>query len=251
MKKALIFLYGTLCSALCIATLVYAIGFIGNIGVPKSIDSPPVAPISRSLLIDLALLGAFALQHSGMARRAFKRRVTRLIPPAAERSTYVLLASATWGLLMWQWAPLGGVVWHVTGSLAALALTASYFASWVLLLYATCLIDHLDLFGLRQSIDALKGRPLTARPFRTPSLYRHVRHPVCVGWLGIFWFTPTMSVTHLVFAVVASLYILAALELKERDLGTVHPEYGQYKQKVPALLPSFRRRLARDPATKS
>jgi protein-S-isoprenylcysteine O-methyltransferase Ste14 len=238
-------LYGALCYGLFIATAVYAMGFIGNIVVPKSIDSAPVAPIGKSLLIDVTLLAAFALQHSGMARPAFKRWLIHVIPPAVERSTYVLMASATLALLMWQWAPLGGVVWHVTTSWAATALTGLYFASWGLLLYATCLIDHFGRYGLRQSLHAFQGRPLPDLPFRTPALYRLVRHPVCVGWLGISWFTPTMSITHLVFAVAASLYILIGVKLEERDLEAAHPEYTQYRRKVPALFPSFRRRLAR------
>lgn len=250
MRGLLILLYGTLCYGLFVATTAYAVGFIGNIVVPKSIDSAPVAPIGQSLLTDVALLALFAVQHSGMARPAFKRWLRRLIPPVAERSTYVLMASAALALLMWQWAPLGGVVWHATTTWSAKALTGLYFASWGLLLYATCLIDHLERYGLRQSAHAIHGRPIPDRPFRTPALYRLVRHPICVAWLGIAWFTPTMSLTHLVFAVAASLYILIGVKLEERDLEAVHPEYTQYKRKVPALFPSFRRRLARSAETK-
>ena len=169
MQRVLIFLYGALCYGLFVATAIYAVGFIGNMVVPKTIDSAPVAPLGPSLLIDLALLGTFALQHSGMARPAFKRWLSRLIPPAAVRSTYVLVASATLALLMWQWAPLGGVAWHVTAPWGTAALTGLYFASWGLLLYATSLIDHLERFGLRQSLHAMQGRPLPDPPFRTPA----------------------------------------------------------------------------------
>ncbi len=244
MKRTLIFLYGVASYALFFGCFLYAIGFIGNIGVPKAIDSAPLAPLGTSLAINLALLTLFAVQHSGMARPAFKRWLTRFIPPQAERSTYVLLSTLCLGLLMWQWAPLGGVIWNVTTNWLAITLTALYFASWALLLYATFLLDHFELFGLRQSLHALIDRPMAAMAFRTPALYRIVRHPIYVGWLGIFWFTPTMTVTHLVFAVVASLYILVGIKLEERDLEAAHPEYRQYKRKVPALLPSFRRRLA-------
>lgn len=245
MKRFLIFSYGIFSYALFVITFVYAIGFVGNVFVPKSIDSAPVAPLGLSLAINLALLGLFAVQHSGMARPAFKRWLTRRIPSETERSTYVLASTACLALLMWQWAPLGGVVWNLSNHWAAIALTGLYFASWAFLLYATCLIDHFDLFGLRQALHALKDRPLPTPSFRTPALYRIVRHPIYVGWLGIFWFTPTMTVTHLVFAVVASMYILAGYRLEERDLEGVHPEYAQYKRKVPALFPSFRRRLSR------
>lgn len=246
MKRCAIFLYGVLSYALFFATFLYAIGFIGNIGVPKSIDSAPTLPLALSLLVDVGLLGLFAIQHSGMARPAFKRWLTRYIPQAAERSTYVLLSTACLALLMWQWAPLGGVVWNASHTWVQLSLTGLYFASWGLLLYATFLIDHFDLFGLSQVTNVLRGRTPPEQRFVTPALYRIVRHPIYVGWLGIMWFTPTMTVTHLVFAVISTLYILAGIQLEERDLENVHPEYSQYKKKVPALIPSFTRRLQRE-----
>ena len=246
MKRLLIFLYGVACYAFFFGAFLYAIGFIGNIGVPKSIDSAPVLPLGQSLLINLGLLTLFAVQHSGMARPAFKRWLTRYIPQAAERSTYVLLSTVCLVLLMAFWAPLGGVVWSVTTEWAARALTGLYFASWGLLLYATFALDHFDLFGLRQVFNALRRKETTPLEFRTPALYRVIRHPIYTGWLGIFWFTPTMTVTHLVFAAVTSAYIVVGIKLEERDLETIHPEYTQYKRKVPALLPSFRRRLKAD-----
>jgi len=244
MKRSLIFIYGVACYAFFFATFLYAIGFIGNVVVPKTIDSAPILPLGTSLAIDLALLTLFAVQHSGMARRGFKRWLTRFVPEAAERSTYVLASTACLALLMWQWAPLGGVVWNVTSPVGVWILTGLYFASWGLLLYVTFIINHFDLFGLRQVFYAWRGKEPAAQRFVTPTLYKIVRHPLYAGWLGIFWFTPTMTVTHLVFAAVASAYILAAIPLEERDLANAHPEYAQYKRKVPALVPSFRRRLS-------
>jgi len=244
MKRGLIFVYGVLSYLFFFATFLYAIGFIGNIGVPKSMDSAPTQPLMASLLIDLGLLALFAVQHSGMARPAFKRWLTRYIPQEAERSTYVLLSTACMALLFWFWAPLGGVVWNVANPIGQYVLYGLYFASWALLLYATFLINHFDLFGLRQAYYALLGKDMPALKFVTPALYRIIRHPIYLGWLGIFWFTPTMSETHLVFAVVTSLYIFVGIRFEERDLENAHPEYTQYKRKVPALIPSLKRRLS-------
>jgi protein-S-isoprenylcysteine O-methyltransferase Ste14 len=251
MKRYLIFGYGVLSYALFFASFIYAIGFIGNVGVPKSIDSEALFPLGTSLLINLGLLSLFAVQHSVMARPAFKRWLTKFIPAQAERSTYVLLSTLCMALLMWQWAPLGGVVWNITNSWGATAMTVLYFASWALLLYATFLINHFDLFGLRQVMNAMQKKTTPQLAFQTPALYRIVRHPIYVGWLGIFWFTPTMTVTHLVFAMIASAYTIVGMKLEEADLENAHPEYGQYKRDVPALIPSFRRRLARRTAVQS
>lgn len=244
MKRISIFLYGVSSYGLFFVTFLYAIGFIGNFAVPKTIDSAPTQPLGVALLIDFALLALFAVQHSGMARPAFKRWLTRYVPEAAERSTYVLLSTLCLALLMFYWAPLGGVVWQVTSRWAEISLIGLYLASWALLLYATFLINHFDLFGLRQVWFALREKDMPALHFVTPALYRIVRHPIYVGWLGIFWFTPTMTVTHLVFAVGSTLYILVGIKLEERDLEAVHPEYAQYKRKVPGLIPSLRRRLS-------
>lgn len=245
MKRIVIFAYGVFSYAFFFATFLYAIGFIGNIAVPKSMDSAPTMPLMASLLVDVGLLALFALQHSGMARPAFKRWLARFIPSEAERSTYVLLSSVCMALIFWFWAPLGGIVWDVSSTWAVIALHTLYFASWGLLLYTTFLINHFDLFGLRQSYYALLDKPMPALQFVTPALYRVVRHPLYVGWLGIFWFTPTMTETHLVFAIITTLYILVGIKFEERDLEVAHPEYAQYKRKVPALIPSFRRRLGR------
>lgn len=246
MKRTLLFLYGVASYVIFFGVFLYAIGFIGNIVVPKSMDSAPVLPFWTSLAINLGLLSLFALQHSGMARPAFKRWITRFIPEEAERPTYVLLSSLSLIALFAFWAPLGGIVWNVTQNWAALTLTVLYFASWALLLYTTFLIDHFELFGLKHAIHALHGRKMPTLSFVTPTLYRIVRHPLYVGWLGIFWFTPTMTVTHLLFAAVTTTYILVAIQLEERDLEKAHPEYTQYKRKVPMLIPSLTRRLKGD-----
>lgn len=245
MKRVVIFAYGVLSYSLFFVTFLYAIGFIGNIAVPKSIDSAPSTAIGIALLINAALLTLFAVQHSGMARPAFKRWLTRFIPAAAERSTYVLLSTVCLALLMYYWAPLGGVIWNVTAEAGAMTLTGLYLASWGLLLYATFLIDHFDLFGLRQVWLALRGRKENGLTFVTPALYRIVRHPIYVGWLGIMWFTPTMTISHLVFALGSTAYILLGIKFEERDLEAAHPEYTQYKREVPALIPALTRRLYR------
>ncbi|MEM1402619.1 MAG: methanethiol S-methyltransferase [Pseudomonadota bacterium] len=249
MKRALIFTYGIGSYLLFFVTFLYSIGFIGNFGVPKSIDSAPTLPLGNALLIDLGLLAIFAIQHSGMARPAFKRWLTRYIPEAAERSTYVLLSTVAMAAMMAFWQPLGGVIWAIEGSTLATALIAAYLASWVLLLYATFLINHFDLFGLRQVWYALRDKEVPELKFVTPTLYRIVRHPIYVGWLGIMWFTPTMTVTHLLLAAGSTAYIILGVKLEERDLIAAHPEYAQYKRKVPALIPSLTRRLA--PAAKA
>lgn len=243
MKRALIFIYGVASYALFFACFLYSVGFIGNFAVPKSIDSAPLYPLGQSLLINLGLLALFAVQHSGMARPAFKRWLTRYIPKEAERSTYVLLSTLCLALMMWLWAPLGGVVWNVTTQWAAITLTSLYIGSWLFLLYASFLLDHFDLFGLRQVFYGLKGEQSPDLEFQTPAMYRIVRHPIYLGWLGIIWITPTMTVTHLVFAAVSTAYIMIGVFFEERDLEAVHPEYAEYRKKVPALLPSFRRRL--------
>jgi len=246
MKRTLILAYGVLTYVFFFVAFIYAIGFIGNIAVPKSLDSAPTDPLVTALAIDAALLALFAVQHSGMARPAFKRWLTRYIPEPAERSTYVLASTACLVLLMAFWSPLGGVVWQAPTEWAAVALQALYLGSWGLLLYATFLIDHFDLFGLRQAWAAFHRRRSGRLQFVTPALYRIVRHPIYVGWIGIFWFTPTMTVSHLVFAVGATAYTLFGMKLEERDLEAMHPEYARYKRKVPALVPSPKRRLESD-----
>ena len=247
MKRSIIFAYGVLSYAFFFVVFLYSIGFIGNLWVPKSIDSAPVLPLAESLAINLALLTLFSVQHSGMARPAFKKWLTRYIPESAERSTYILLSTVCLAVLMWFWAPLGGVIWDFSSIPAAYwALTGLYIGSWGFLLYSTFLIDHFDLFGLRQVFYALRDKDRPDLQFMTKSLYRFVRHPIYVGWFGIVWFTPTMTVTHLVFATACSAYMLIGIQLEENDLVAAHPEYEEYKRKVPALVPSARRHLKPD-----
>ncbi len=199
------FLYGAASYALFLATFLYAVGFIGNFGVPKSMDSPAEGSLQTAVLIDMALLALFAVQHSVMARPFFKRFITRFIPQPIERSTYVLASSAALRLLFWQWRPLGGVVWQVDGSIGKSALYVGYAFGWLLVLITTFVINHFELFGLRQVWRHFMGQPDQPVPFVTPLLYRIVRHPLYVGWLFAFWCAPVMTMTHLFFAAMTTL----------------------------------------------
>ena len=242
MKRALVLLYGVVCYAVFFATFLYAIGFLGNFAVPKAIDSPREVALGTALAVNLGLLALFAVQHSVMARPAFKRWWTRIIPAPAERSTYVLFSSLALIALFWFWQPMGGVVWSVTAPAGVTALYAAYAFGWALLLYATFLIDHFDLFGLRQVWLYARGRTCEPLTFRTPWLYRQVRHPIYVAWIVIAWAAPTMTVAHLVYSIMSTAYILVAIQLEERDLIAAHPEYTDYKRRVPSLLPFAKRR---------
>jgi protein-S-isoprenylcysteine O-methyltransferase Ste14 len=243
MKRLMIFLYGALSYAVFFATFLYSIGFIGNLWVPKSIDSMREVSLSNALLTNLGLLGLFALQHSVMARPAFKRWWTRFVPESAERSTYTLFSSLALIALFVAWQPIGGSVWNIDSSLGQALMYSAYAFGWGLLLLSTFLINHFDLFGLRQVWLQLIGKPCTALPFKMPFLYRYVRHPLYVGWLFIFWATPVMTITHLLFAIGTTAYILIAIQFEERDLITAHPEYEDYRRRVPALLPFSKRRV--------
>jgi protein-S-isoprenylcysteine O-methyltransferase Ste14 len=237
-----VFLFGVLAYGLFFAVFLYAIGFIGGFGTPTTLDGTPQRPIIEALAVDLGLLGLFAVQHSVMARPAFKRWWTRIVPEAAERSVYVLLSSLALVALFAFWEPIGGVIWSTEG-LARAAVIAVYLLGWALLLYSTFLIDHFDLFGLRQVWNRLRGNRYEAPKFYTPSLYRIIRHPLYVGWLTIFWAAPVMTVAHLVFALATTAYILIAIQLEERDLVAAFGDtYVEYRRATPMLIPRLWRR---------
>ena len=240
MNRILVFAYGALCYMIFLATFLYAIAFLGNIGIMRTIDGDAQAPFGQALLINTLLLGVFAVQHSVMARPVFKRWWTGFVPKPVERSTYVLLSSAALLLLFHAWQPMGVTVWDVRDPLARGLLYGLFAGGWLLVLAATFLINHFDLFGLRQTWLYLKGQKYQPLTFTTPGLYRYVRHPLYVGWLFTFWATPTMTAAHLVFAVATTAYILIAIQFEERDLVGVHGQaYSDYRKQVPMLVPSF------------
>jgi methanethiol S-methyltransferase len=250
MQRIIAFLYGVACYGVFFATLLYAIGFLGNFGVPKSIDSGAEGSIITALSIDSLLLALFALQHSIMARPWFKRAWTRIVPEPVERSTYVLFSSLALLLVFWQWRPIGGVIWRFDDGIAESVIYSFYAAGLLIVLLSTFLINHFDLFGLRQVYLHLAGRPYTHLEFRTPFFYRYVRHPLYVGWLLTFWSTPVMTVAHLFFAVMTTLYILAAIQFEETDLVAMHGEkYRQYRKQVPMLVPAVGLNVSQEAAS--
>jgi len=232
------FAYGLFCYLVFLGTFLYAVGFIGNVAVPKSIDSGPEASFAEALIVNAGLLGLFAIQHSIMARQWFKRWWTAVIPESVERSTYVLFSSASLLLLFWQWRPMGGVVWNVESAGGRLAIEAIYATGWLIVLVSTFLINHFDLFGLRQVYFHLRGKACPPPGFRAPGPYRYVRHPLYFGWLTVFWAAPTMTAAHLIFALATTAYILVAIQFEERDLIRFYGEtYRRYRKQVPMIIP--------------
>jgi protein-S-isoprenylcysteine O-methyltransferase Ste14 len=239
-SRFLFFAYGVVCYAIFFATFLYTIGFLGNFAVPKSIDSGPTGGLGMAIAIDLMLLGLFGVQHSVMARPGFKAWWTRIVPSPIERSTYVLASSLVLILLFWQWRPLPAPIFTLESSVGAWLAWGAFALGWFVVLYSTFLINHFDLFGLRQVFLHLRNRPAPQLPFATPSLYRIVRHPLYVGWLLCFWATPAMTVGRLLFAAVTTGYILIAIRFEERDLVAVHgKDYERYRARTPSLVPRF------------
>lgn len=241
MSRFIALLYSAACYALFLAVFLYAIGFVAGVAVPKDIDDGVVGSPIVALLVNTALLLLFALQHSVMARPAFKRVWTRIVPPVAERSTFVLATCIALVLLFWQWRPLPALVWHVDEPAARMALYALATIGWLLVLTSTFLINHFDLFGLRQAWR--HGQPPLDEPFVTRAFYRIVRHPIMLGFLVAFWSAPDMSVGHLLFALATTGYILVAVKyLEERDLVRAYGDtYREYQRRVPMLIPGTKR----------
>jgi methanethiol S-methyltransferase len=244
LKRILFFAYGTLSYLTFLGTFLYAICFVGNFGVPRTLDGAASGPLWVAFAVDAGLLALFAVQHSVMARKWFKVWWTRVVPGPLERSTYVLFSSLALILLFWQWRPLGGVVWSVEDPFGRSVLRGLFAFGWGLVLVSTFLINHFDLFGMRQVWLYLLGRPYTTLRFGTPALYRVVRHPLYVGWFFAFWMTPTMTLAHLLFSVATTAYILLAIQFEERDLVREHGDaYESYRRTVPMLVPFTRRRV--------
>ena len=250
MNRIAVLFYGIISYTIFFATFLYAMGFVGNIYVPKGIDSAPNVPMLQALIINIGLLGIFAVQHSVMARPFFKRWLTRFIPESMERSTYTLISSLALILLFWLWEPMGGLVWDIENPVGVALMYGGFAFGWLLVLVCTFLINHFDLFGLRQVWLNFRDRPYTPLDFKLPYLYRIVRHPMYVGWFFAFWCIPTMTVAHLAFAVATGAYILIAIQLEERDLMEAHPEYREYRKQVPMIVPFLRKRVNKNSFTK-
>jgi protein-S-isoprenylcysteine O-methyltransferase Ste14 len=242
MARIITFVYGLVAYAFFLVTLLYAIGFVTGIVVPKTIDGGTVVPLVEALIVNLALLSLFAVQHSVMARPGFKRWWTTVIPHAAERPTYVLLATAALALLLWQWRPMPEIIWQVADPRLAAGLTGLSLFGWLVVLLATFMISHFELFGLYQVVMNLLQRTIPPAQFKTPGLYKVVRHPIYLGFVIAFWATPVMTVGHLLFAVVTTAYIFVGIFLEERDLvATFGDEYRRYRERVSMLIPFMRK----------
>ncbi len=238
MGKIIAFLYGIIAYGVFLVAFLYAIGFVGNFIVPKSVNSGAEGLFMESLVVNLLLLGLFAIQHTVMARPAFKAWITKLISPVIERSTYVLLSSLILILLYWQWRPMTEVLWNVSGT-GAMILTGVFFMGWAIVFLSTFMINHFELFGLKQIFENLKNKLPESPPFQTKMFYNLVRHPIMVGFMIAFWATPVMTVGHLVFAVMTTGYILIAVKFfEEKDLrSSIGQEYEDYQESVPMFIP--------------
>ncbi|WCO00707.1 methanethiol S-methyltransferase [Psychroserpens ponticola] len=239
MKKVVIFIYGAIAYIIFLIAFLYAIGFVGNIYVPKTIDSGTEPSIMNAILINLVLLSVFALQHSIMARPAFKKRFNAIFSQAMERSTYVLLSSLALILIYWQWQPITTIVWDVENEIGGYILTGIFFLGWLIVLLSTFMINHFELFGLAQIFDNLKNKQTAHPKFQTNYLYKLVRHPIMLGFLIAFWATPVMTIGHLLFSIVTTLYIIIAVKyLEEKDLKKfIGEDYETYQKEVPMIVP--------------
>lgn len=244
MKKSMIFIYGILAYVIFLITFLYAIGFVGNMVVPKAIDSGTELALLPSIVINVILLSVFALQHSIMARPAFKKWFTKIISPAMERSTYILLSSLALLLIYWQWQPITTIVWETHNKISVTLMTGLFFLGWTIVLLSTFMINHFELFGLAQIFNNLKNRQTPNPKFQTNFLYKIVRHPIMLGFLIAFWATPRMTVGHLLFTIVTTLYILIAVKyLEEKDLKkAIGEKYKTYQKEVPMLIPFTKRK---------
>lgn len=242
-------LYGVASYVVFLASFLYAIGFVGNLLVPKAIDSSPAGALPEALLVDVILLGLFAVQHSVMARPWFKVRWTRILPRSVERSTYVLVSSLLLALLFWKWQAIPGTAWELDNPVGREAMIALFWLGWLVVLTSTFMINHFDLFGLRQVYLRLRNEPYVPLPFVKVALYRFVRHPIMLGFLVAFWATPVMTLGHLLFAAATTGYILIGIALEERDLMRAHGEsYERYRREASMILP-LPRRGSRDEAS--
>jgi protein-S-isoprenylcysteine O-methyltransferase Ste14 len=240
MTRIVTLVYGSVCYAIFFASFLYLVGFLGDLAVPKSIDSGAPGPLGRALVINTLLLALFGVQHSVMARPRFKAWWTRFVPRPIERSTYVLASSAVLALLFWQWQPIPATVWEISGPVGRAVGQGLFLAGVGLVLYSTFLIDHFDLFGLRQVVLHFRRKAYAEKHFVTPSLYRFVRHPLYVGWIVTFWAAPVMSAGHFVFALVMTGYILVAIPMEERDLeGALGGSYRRWRESTPAFVPGL------------
>jgi methanethiol S-methyltransferase len=242
MERIIGFLYGLVAYLVFLVAFLYAIGFVTGLGVPKTIDTGPAGPAGQAFVIDILLMSLFAVQHSVMARQPFKRWWTQFVPHVVERSTYVLLASLVLILLYWQWRPIPTIVWEITNPQIAMAVLGLSLAGWLLVLVSTFVINHFELFGLQQVVINLSGQTATEPHFKTPSLYKVVRHPIYLGFIIAFWAAPVMTVGHLLFAAVTTAYIFVGIFLEERDLVELFgDDYRRYRERVAALIPFWRK----------